>query len=165
MSLTKHTAEITSAFVINNEIAAEDVPGLILSIHQALTEIGGETKAEIPEFLAAAREPTAAATQKPTAVAAEEPETTEIPKPFLPIDQAVTQDVVTCLFCGKEGKTLRGHIRSAHDMDVNTYRAQFSLPNDFPMVAPSYSEKRRNLAKEAGLGQRSRKGRQNKNTT
>ena len=110
-------------------------------------------------------EPATAATEELATAATEETQPPGKPKPVIPIDQAVRQDAVTCLFCGKRGKTLCGHIRNAHDMDVNEYRTYFGLPKDFPLVAPSYSEKRRGLARKAGLGQSLRKGRKKTPTT
>ena len=34
------------------------------------------------------------------------------------------------------------------------YRARWNLPADYPMVAPAYAEKRRELAKKIGLGRK-----------
>ncbi|WP_319638558.1 MucR family transcriptional regulator, partial [Dorea longicatena] len=34
------------------------------------------------------------------------------------------------------------------------YRARWDLPQDYPMVAPSYAEKRSALAKQIGLGRK-----------
>jgi predicted transcriptional regulator len=42
------------------------------------------------------------------------------------------------------------------------YKAEWALPSDYPMVAPSYAEKRSALAKESGLGQNRRQASQNK---
>jgi predicted transcriptional regulator len=38
----------------------------------------------------------------------------------------------------------------------------FSLAKDFPIVAPSYSERRRQLAVDSGLGDKLREGRRRK---
>jgi predicted transcriptional regulator len=44
------------------------------------------------------------------------------------------------------------------------YRARWGLPADYPMVAPDYAEKRRELAKSIGLGRKpgQRRGRPKK---
>ena len=39
-------------------------------------------------------------------------------------------------------------------MTPDEYRAKWNLPRDYPMVAPNYSERRRVLAKEIGLGRK-----------
>jgi len=41
-----------------------------------------------------------------------------------------------------------------HGMTPAEYRERWSLPADYPMVAPEYAEKRRELAKEIGLGRK-----------
>ena len=133
MPILKHTAEIVEAYVSKNEITAKEVPELIHSIHQALTEISGEMAAEA--------DPEAAVSES---------------EPAVPIDQAVSQEAVTCLICGKGFKTLKGHLTKSHNMDVKAYRHQFDLPIDFPMVAPSTSEKRRKIVQKLGLGEKKR---------
>jgi predicted transcriptional regulator len=39
-------------------------------------------------------------------------------------------------------------------MSPEEYRARWGLPADYPMVAPNYAEKRRDLAKKIGLGRK-----------
>jgi predicted transcriptional regulator len=46
-----------------------------------------------------------------------------------------------------------------YGMTPEDYRAKWGLPNDYPMVAPNYAEKRRQLAKAIGLGKK--KGKKN----
>ena len=63
-----------------------------------------------------------------------------------PIPEAVTihpaihDDSVTCLVCGRSLKMIKSHLRAAHHLTVEEYRAQFGLPVSFPMVAPSYAK-------------------------
>ncbi|APZ50350.1 MucR family transcriptional regulator [Salipiger abyssi] len=73
-------------------------------------------------------------------------------QPALPIDQAVTEDKVYCLCCGRGFKMLKRHLGAEHGMTEAEYRAAFGLPEDMPLVAPSYSRKKASHAKEAGLG-------------
>lgn len=84
-------------------------------------------------------------------------------EPITPINEAVTHDAVICLICGKKLKVLKGHLTTIHDMDVIQYKKHFKLPNEFPMIAPSYSEKRSRLEKEAGLDEKLRKSSNKKN--
>jgi predicted transcriptional regulator len=44
-------------------------------------------------------------------------------------------------------------------MSPDQYRQDYGLPNTYPMVAPDYAERRRELAKAIGLGSRGRGGR------
>ncbi|MHA6327053.1 Ros/MucR family transcriptional regulator [Roseivivax sp. CAU 1753] len=72
--------------------------------------------------------------------------------PARPISEAVEQDKVYCLCCGKGFKMLKRHIGSEHGLTEERYRHMFGLADDFPLVAPSYSERKANYAKKKGLG-------------
>ena len=41
-----------------------------------------------------------------------------------------------------------------YGLTIDEYKKKWGLPDDYPTVAPSYSAKRKELAKEIGLGQR-----------
>ncbi|MGR3321948.1 MAG: MucR family transcriptional regulator [Pseudooceanicola sp.] len=73
-------------------------------------------------------------------------------QPALPIENAVTEDKVYCLCCGRGFKMLKRHLGSEHGMTETDYRLAFGLPDDFPLVAPSYSAKKADHAKKAGFG-------------
>ncbi|WP_226627471.1 MucR family transcriptional regulator [Alloyangia pacifica] len=73
-------------------------------------------------------------------------------QPALPVAQAVTEEKVYCLCCGRGFKMLKRHLGAEHGMTEAQYRAAFNLAEDFPLVAPSYSRKKAAHAKEAGLG-------------
>ncbi len=47
--LLEHTTRIVAAHVANNPIAVTDVPGLIVTVHQALAALGPEEAAAKPE--------------------------------------------------------------------------------------------------------------------
>ena len=59
---------------------------------------------------------------------------------------------------GKPYKTLRRHL-STHGLTPESYRARYNLKSDYPMVAPSYSDHRREVAKKLGLGRKKDQGR------
>ncbi|GGG67601.1 MucR family transcriptional regulator [Salipiger pallidus] len=73
-------------------------------------------------------------------------------QPAVPVEKAVTEDKVTCLCCGRSFKMLKRHLGAEHGMTEAAYRTAFGLPEDFPLVAPSYSRKKAAHAREAGLG-------------
>lgn len=79
-------------------------------------------------------------------------------EPALPVDKAMTKDKVYCLCCGKGFKMLKRHLGAEHGLSEAEYRTMFDLPSDMPLVAPSYSRKKAEYAKEAGFGKYSRKG-------
>jgi predicted transcriptional regulator len=70
--------------------------------------------------------------------------------------QTVFPDYIICLEDGKRFKSLKRHLRVKYSMSPEQYRERWSLPVDYPMVAPNYAETRSSLAKSMGLGKRER---------
>ena len=122
--LLEMTADIVSAYVSNNTVSADAVPGLIAQIHAALSGVSSA----------------------PVEV---EPEPKE---PAVPVRKSITPDFLICLEDGRKFKSLKRHLRTKYDMSPEEYRAKWGLPADYPMVAPNYARQRSALAKEIGLG-------------
>ena len=122
-------ADIVSAYVSNNSVASSDLPALIGDIHGALVRVGSGTAEVQSEAL----------------------------KPAVPIKKSITPDYIVCLDDGKKFKSLKRHLRTQYDMTPEEYRERWSLPPDYPMVAPNYAHARSQLAKKMGLGQQRRK--------
>lgn len=120
------TSEIVSAHVANNSVAGQDLPGLITEVFGALSGLADPA-------------PTEAA---------------EPPTPAVPIKKSVQDDHLVCLEDGKKLKMLKRHLATAYDMTPDEYRARWGLPYDYPMVAPEYARRRRELAKKIGLGRK-----------
>jgi predicted transcriptional regulator len=76
---------------------------------------------------------------------------TEAPK--LTIKQAFKKNEVICMICGKSFKTLKRHLTLAHDLKPGQYRKQFNIPSSISLTAKSYSESRRQMAIDKGLGE------------
>lgn len=76
------------------------------------------------------------------------------PLPAVPISQSVADDYIVCLEDGKQMRMLKRYIRQRYGLTPDQYRKRWGLPSDYPMVAPSYSERRAQLAREIGLGHR-----------
>lgn len=119
------TADIVSAHVGNNSVAAADMPVLIQSIYSALSN------AAEPAPIEEAR-----------------------PEPAVSIRSSVKPDAITCLECGKKLKMLKRHLSTDHTMTPDEYRRRWDLPADYPLVAPDYAAKRRDLAVKIGLGRK-----------
>jgi predicted transcriptional regulator len=66
----------------------------------------------------------------------------------------VTPDFIICLEDGRKLKMLKRHLSTAYGMTPEDYRVKWSLPADYPMVAPNYAKQRSSLAKKIGLGKR-----------
>lgn len=78
-----------------------------------------------------------------------------VKKPPIPLDEIVKEKYVVCLECGKKMRTLKAHLRKAHHLAPAEYFRRYSLdPKKYPLVCKEYSEQRRKLAKEKGLGER-----------
>jgi len=119
------TSDIVAAHVSNNSVDVSEVPSLISNIYAALAGLG-----EAP-------------------AAAEAP-----PTPAVSIRSSVKPDYIVCLEDGKKLKMLKRHLTTRYNMTPEEYRARWGLPADYPMVAPNYAEKRRELAKKIGLGRK-----------
>jgi predicted transcriptional regulator len=125
------SAGIVAAYVAQNTVARSAVPDLIRSVHSALASLGES-----------------------------EPErTAERNKPAVPISRSVQRDHIVCLEDGKKLKMLKRYLRTHYDMSPEEYRRKWSLPGDYPMVAPAYAERRSDFAKSIGLGKGKMRGR------
>jgi predicted transcriptional regulator len=64
-----------------------------------------------------------------------------------------SKDHIISMIDGKPYKTLKRHL-AGHGLTPAQYRERYGLKPDYPMVAPSYAETRRDLAKKIGLGRK-----------
>lgn len=76
--------------------------------------------------------------------------------PAVTIAESVSEDAITCLCCGKNFVMLKRHLKAEHDLTEPEYRRLFKLSEDYPLVAPSYSERKASYAKQIGLGKYAR---------
>ena len=121
------TAEIVSAYVSNNTVPADEIPGLINQVHSALARVSG----------------------KPVEV--------EPLRPAVSVKKSITPEYIVCLEDGKKFKSLKRHLRTQYNMTPEQYREKWGLNADYPMVAPNYAAARSQLAKQMGLGQQRRR--------
>jgi len=129
----------------------DEVIATIVASYAARPDVSPD---EIVELLAKLRREMGHGGAAPAAPQAEAP--AEKPKPALPLDKAVTRDKVYCLCCGKGFKMLKRHLMAEHGLSEAEYRRLFDLPEEMPLVAPSYSEKKAAYAKKAGFGRYAR---------
>lgn len=64
-----------------------------------------------------------------------------------------SKDHIISMVDGKPYKTLRRHL-AGHGMTPEQYRERYNLRSDYPMVAETYSQARRDMAKKIGLGRK-----------
>ncbi|MBS7671590.1 MucR family transcriptional regulator [Croceicoccus gelatinilyticus] len=123
--LVELTSDIVSAHVSNNVVSVDEMPNLISKVYASLSSLGAEEAEEEP-----------------------------LPEPAVSIRSSIKPDYIVCLEDGKKLKMLKRHLMTHYNMTPEEYRARWSLPADYPMVAPNYAEKRRELAKKIGLGRK-----------
>ena len=119
------TSDIVAAHVSNNSVAVGDLATLISNVYGALASL------------------------KPA-----EPQAEPLPEPAVSIRSSVKNDHIVCLEDGKKLKMLKRHLMTRYNLTPEQYRTRWNLPADYPMVAPAYAEKRRELAKKIGLGRK-----------
>src|SRR5215203_4677993 len=119
-------ADLVSAYVSHNPLPASDLPSLIEAVHTALRQVGGETAEQPPEAP---------------------------PRPAVPIRKSITPDHLISLEDGRPYQALKRHL-ATRGLTPEAYRAKWGLPPSYPMIAPNYAQRRSELAKSIGLGQR-----------
>jgi predicted transcriptional regulator len=67
--------------------------------------------------------------------------------------RSVFPDFIISLEDGKKYKSLKRHL-GVRGLTPDEYRKKWTLPADYPMVAPNYSDARSKLAKAMGLGRK-----------
>ncbi len=75
-------------------------------------------------------------------------------EPAVSIKKSVRPGYIVCLEDGEKYKTLKRHLRTAHELTPDAYRERWGLAWDYPLVAPKYAEVRSELAKKIGLGRK-----------
>src|SRR5215217_1763501 len=120
------TTDLVSTHVSHNPLPASDLPSLIEAVHTALRRMGSEKAEQPPEVP---------------------------PRPAVPIRKSITPDHLISLEDGRPYQSLKRHL-AARGLTPEAYRAKWGLPPSYPMVAPNYAQRRSDLAKARGLGQR-----------
>lgn len=118
------TADIVASFVANNKVTPEQLTDLIRSVHRTMDALTGGQDEKGAEKL----------------------------RPAVPVNRSIQDDFIVCLEDGKKLKMLKRYLRSTYNMSPDDYRKKWSLPSDYPMVAPSYAARRSEFAKRIGLG-------------
>ncbi|KQO07919.1 MULTISPECIES: MucR family transcriptional regulator [unclassified Sphingomonas] len=125
-------AELTAAWLANpnTRTAADDVPAFLLAMHAAVAKLVDAGDAEPEAAPVSTAEPAVSARKS-----------------------LASPDHIISMLDGKKYKTLRRHL-STNGLTPEQYRERFNLKPDYPMVAATYSEARRAMAKSIGLGRK-----------
>jgi len=124
---TTLTVQLLTAYVSNNTVPIDQLPALIESTRAVLAK-------------------------------RDEPQSAETtPEEFVPAisvrKSLASPEYIISMIDGKPYRTLKRHL-STHGLTPADYRNRYKLPADYPMVAPAYSEARRDTAKRLGLGRK-----------
>ena len=120
------TADVVSAYVNNNPLAADQLPNLITTVYECLSGLDAPKADPVAER----------------------------GEPAVSIRKSLQDDHLVCLEDGKKFKSLKRHIRTSHGLTPEQYRERWGLKPDYPMTAPAYAERRSKLAKKIGLGRK-----------
>ncbi len=121
----------------------------IVAAHASQTPMSSqELIAEISEVYA-----TLQAIEKGEVVTVEKTEAVQEEEPVVSKRKAFGKDKITCMICGKSMKTLARHLKTAHDLKPGEYRKRFGIPRTQPLAARAYSESRKQMAIDLGLGE------------
>jgi predicted transcriptional regulator len=138
-TITLNAVELATELTIawlgnpNTLTSSEDVPVFLNRMHKAVMNLGQSETSDSP-----------AAKYTPASTARR---------------SLASKDHIISMIDGKPYKTLRRHL-ATNGLTPQQYRERYKLKADYPMVAPSYSEVRRAMAKKIGLGQKGRASRQ-----
>lgn len=124
-------AELTTAWLTNPHTRASsaDVRAFLTSMHEAVSDISSPAPAT------------------DVTLAVEHVPAVSVRKSLADPNRIIS------MIDGKPYASLKRHL-AAHGLTPAEYRERFNLKADYPMVAPGYSEGRRALAKQIGLGQK-----------
>jgi predicted transcriptional regulator len=132
----KLTAQIVMSHASMSELTPEELVEEIKEVYGVLSSLEGVS---LPEELVMERAG----------------ERDVVKKPPVPLKDIVKAKYVVCLECGKKMKTLKTHLRKAHNLMPKEYFQRFGLdPKKFPLVCKDYSEQRSRMAKERGFGEK-----------
>jgi predicted transcriptional regulator len=120
------TAQIVSAHVAANDVAADQLSTLIKGVYQTLATVG-QPVIEPPKA-----------------------------EPAVSAKKSVFADHIVCLDCGGSYTMLKRHISTDHQMTPDEYRIKWGLSRDYPMVSAEYAAQRSQLAKDSGLGRKAK---------
>ncbi len=127
-------AELTIAWLNNgnNRVAAEDVPAFLQTMHATVLGLASGSSEE------------------------DAPQPAQDYTPAVSVRKSLaSKDHIISMIDGKPYKTLRRHL-AGHGLTPETYRERYGLRSDYPMVAETYSQSRRDMAKRIGLGRKAR---------
>lgn len=134
--LLELTTNVVKAYLRSNRIPAAELAGAIADVGSAIEKLSKGSRG-----IAAGK-----------------------PLPAVDPKRTIFPDYIISLETGEGFRTLVRHL-SSRGMTPEQYREKWDLPDNYPMVAPSYSAQRSELSKRFGFGGRRGKKRAGKKGT
>ena len=129
----KLTTEIVVSHASMSELTTEQLVDEIKAVYNVLSSLDGGGILEEP-------------------VSGKAGEAGGVQKPSIPLKDIVTEKYVICLECGRKMKTLKVHLRKAHNLTPKEYYQRFGLdPKKYPLVCKDYSAARSQDGKRPGI--------------
>ncbi|MDX1921720.1 MAG: MucR family transcriptional regulator [Alphaproteobacteria bacterium] len=128
--LARLVADVVASYVSNNKVEMSELPNLVQQVYHSFLRLDGVTSSTLSSV--------------------------DRPEPAVAIKKSVTPEYIICLEDGKKLKMLKRHLQTSYNMTPEQYRERWNLPSDYPMTAPSYAKERSKLAKDIGLGTKSK---------
>jgi predicted transcriptional regulator len=130
--ILRMTAEVVISHTSMSELTPQELVDEIKEVYNVLSSLECGV---IPEIMAPEKGPG------------------EVKKPSIPLKDIVTQKHVVCLECGKKMRTLKAHVKKAHNLTPKDYCQMYGLdPKKYPLVCKEYSAQRSQMAKDRGFG-------------
>jgi predicted transcriptional regulator len=131
--------DLTIAWLSNPNVRAngDDVTQFLQSIHATLDRLSGDAT-DLPNA------------GSPATSTARDQE--HVPAVTVRKSLASPERIIS-MIDGKPYTTLKRHL-SRHGLTPAQYRERYGLKDDYPMTAPAYAERRRQIAQKIGLGQK-----------
>ncbi len=139
-SLSELTVQVLTARLAKKEMSIEELQKEMVLISNMLKDIDAGTIQEAP-----------------AEVIEEEPKPQKIN-----FKKVFKDNEVVCLICNKGFITLKRHLSQVHQISDTEYKKQFGIPSKQPLVAKSYSEKKKADAVKNNLGAKMQAGRKKK---
>lgn len=153
-TMSDRVLELLSRSKQLENISPEEIPALIEKIGASLKKVdrmGGGAAAE--EEIKPAASGKSQRTAQPTAqLGPEAYKGMRAPNdPAVPIGKSITPNYLICLEDGAKLKMLKRYLAVRWNLSPEEYRAKWSLPDNYPMIAPNYARVRSKIATRTGF--------------
>lgn len=139
-TLSELTVQVLTARLAKKEMSIEELQKEMVLISNMLKDIDAGTVQETP-----------------AEIIEEEPKPQKIN-----LKKVFKDNEVVCLICSKGFITLKRHLSQVHQITDKEYKKQFGIPPNQPLVARSYSERKKADAVKNNLGAKMQAGRKKK---